>query len=177
MQKRFYMKDGGGGRHPSLIVILFVIVFVVVVILVGLYILGASTRNLDVRRQMTDVGSKGTVFIRPTVVQSVPASPSAVVSMVPSGLDRSLLRIRVLNGSGLPGAASGISSYLSGLGYTVVSVGNADSYAYRNVTVLVKSNKSSYAQFLKKDLQDKIASVSASLSDSISSDAEVIVGR
>ncbi len=172
MQKRFYMKDGGGGRHPSLIVILFIIVFVIVVILVGLYILGANSRQA-IRKQLPPVPSPTvTTIVSPT------ASPSGVPSVVPSvQIDRHALRIVVLNGSGLPGAASGISSYLAGLGYTVVSVGNADSYAYRNVTVLVKSNKSSYAQFLKKDLQEKVASVSASLSDAISGDAEVIVGR
>jgi hypothetical protein len=44
---------------------------------------------------------------------------------------------------------------------------------------MVKSSKSSYEALLKKDLQanPSFASVSASINNSISTDAEVIVGK
>ena len=174
MQKRFYMKEGNGGRHPSLIVVLFIILFFVVVVLVGLYILGANSRQ-SIKKELPPLPTLTLVLhATPTTM----ASLSAALRIEPSSvLNRSALRIVVLNGSGLVGAAGGISASLSHLGYHVVSVGNADSYAYRNVTVLVKKSKSSYAQLLKQDLQNSAVSVSASLSDDISGDAEVIVGK
>lgn len=110
-------------------------------------------------------------------------SPTAGLSTQERGtnLDRSKLRVSVFNGSGEKGAAGQVSSYLQSLGYQIASVGNAEAFTYRNLTVLVKKSKSEYAPLLKKDLQAAsnaaVASVSASVSDEIAGDAEVIVGR
>ena len=162
---------GSSKRPPHVVIILFIVLLFIIIGLVGLYLLGASNKR-EKRGVITP-----TPMPSATPVLTSSASPSASMSPTISSLDKSALHVSVLNGSGIRGAANGISTYLSHLGYSVVSVGNADSYEYRNITVLVKTDKSSYAQLLKKDLENNSGSVSSSLSDEISSDAEVIVGR
>lgn len=96
-----------------------------------------------------------------------------------TGLDRSELSVAVKNGSGEVGAASKISEALKGFGYHVVSVGNADTFSYENVTIEVKSEKSSYLGLLKRDLglSYTIGTTSADLLANASSDAVVTVGK
>lgn len=110
-----------------------------------------------------------------------PVSPNSGLSKVDraTNLDRSSLVLAVLNGSGEAGAAKGVSAYLESLGYKIARVGNADVFTYKNFTVIVKRNKSGFAGLLKKDLSANpaYASVSASISDDITGDAEVIVGK
>ncbi len=167
---------------------LFIILFFLILtsILVGLYLLGATKKNSKV---IKSVPAAPTVTPLPTssasavlrVSPSVKSSPTSEISPVEksTNLDRSKLSVSVLNGSGIAGAAKEVSAYLQGLGYKVAQVANADAFTYTNLSVLVKKSKSSYAGLLKKDLQanPNFASVSASVSDDITSDAEVIVGK
>ena len=173
-------------RNTSRFFLIFLVLFLLVVgVLAGLFFLGYSKRDANA------------VVPTPIITESAEALPtSSVSSMVdvsvnPSlstgrlssvdgetKLDRKALTVAVLNGSGEPGAASGVSAYLKDLGYQVSRVGNADGFTYRNLTVTVKRGKSAYVGLLRRDLQanSSFASVSASVNDSISADAEVIVG-
>ncbi len=96
-----------------------------------------------------------------------------------TGLDRAALSIAVQNGSGVKGAASGISDDLKSLGYNVVSTGNADTFDYQNVIIKVKSSKSKYLPLLKKDLSGshRLGESSSDLSANESADALVIIGK
>ena len=170
--------------------VLFLIVFVLVLaILAGLYFLGgASKKSID---KVMPVPTSAIVLPSPT-----PASPSASVSILPSGkitptskigptgvsssTQRSELKVAVHNGSGVVGAAQKTSSYLKELGYNVVSTGNADGYSYTGITIKVRKNKSAYLAMLKKDLPpiaSKGATIVGSIDDTIATDAEVIVGK
>lgn len=118
----------------------------------------------------------------PTESQASP-TPSIKPTLNPvdksTGLDRSELSVEVQNGSGVVGAASKASEALKLLGYHVVSIGNADNFDYENVTINVKSDKSSYLSLLKKDLENTytIGSTSATLSASSAADALVVIGK
>lgn len=96
-----------------------------------------------------------------------------------SGLDRSALDIEVQNGSGEAGVAGKASDTLKGFGYKVTATGNADNFDYQDVTIQVKSIKSSYLSLLKKDLgfSYTIGTASADLSSSSTADALVIIGK
>jgi hypothetical protein len=128
--------------------------------------------------------------VKPTM--PIEASPSA--AMMPSGkltptskasltpspkLDRSKLRVAILNGSGVAGAAKEISSNLNSLGYTIATIGNADDFTYENVTIKIKKSKSDYLPLLKKDISDNDPKViiTTKLDDKLETDAEVIVGK
>jgi hypothetical protein len=175
-------------RNSSRFFLLFIIFFLLVAgILAGLFFLGVSKKDAGMGFPTPAITE---VIVTPLPTSSTsamlnvslnPSSPAAGLSTVDreTKLDRSALKIVVLNGSGEPGAAGGVSSYLKDLGYHIASVGNADVFTYRNLTVIAKSSNSSYAALLKKDLQanPSFASVSASINNSISADARVIVGK
>lgn len=131
-----------------------------------------------------------TDFIFPTDTPTPtppPSTPSATPKLSPvvspidkaTGLSRSSLKVDVQNGSGQVGVASKMAEVLKSFGYTVGQIGNASSYDYLDVSILVKSTKSAYIPLLKKDLETTytVASTSATLSASSSADAVVIIGK
>jgi len=96
-----------------------------------------------------------------------------------TGLDRSMLSVKVENGSGVAGAASKGSDVLKSFGYKISTIGNADNENYENVTIQVKSTKSNFLALLKKDLgfSYTVGSASADLDSSSVADALVIIGK
>ncbi len=110
-------------------------------------------------------------------------TPTAVPSSNPvdsaTGLDRSTLAVTVQNGSGVAGAAATAGDYLTGLGYNVVSTGNAATEDFTNVTIQVKSTKTNFLALLKKDLSSKytVGITSADLASTSSADALVVIGK
>ncbi len=115
----------------------------------------------------------------PEVSTTPTPAPTANPVDKTTGLDRSDLSIQVQNGSGQVGVANKGSDYLKKIGYKVVSIGNAASYNYEGISVLVKSTSSKYLTLLKADLakQYTVSSSSADLSASSSADALVIIGK
>lgn len=174
-------------NSPRLLLVFVLIFILVIAIFGGLFMFGASQKKSNVVLPTPTIAPTATPL--PTSSTSAVLTPSLTRALSPkvglsvqdksTNLDRSKLRVIVLNGSGEKGVARQLSSYLESIGYQIVQVGNADAFTYRNVSVQVKSSKSAYASLLKKDLQTNpaFASVSASISDAISSDAEVIVGK
>jgi len=180
---------------------IFIVLFILIAVLGGLFIIGAL--NKKPKKSLPVVVNIPTVTPLPTSSVSAVLKPNLTGEIYPrqtrlspttglssqdklTNLDRSKLSVSVLNGSGEKGAAKQVSSYLESLGYKIVKVDNAEVFSYRNLTVQVKRSKSAYASLLKKDLQSasnaananpSFASVSASVSDEIASDAEVIVGK
>ena len=124
-----------------------------------------------------------TEAIKPTVKPTSTPTPTKAPILgskdSTTGLDRSDLNISVLNGSGETGAAGKISTFLKELGYTVSSVGNAETYDYTNVTILIKTSKKDYLPLLKKDIEGTytVGATSEDLTASSSADAHVIVGK
>lgn len=96
-----------------------------------------------------------------------------------TGLDRSTLSIAVQNGSGVSGAAATARDFLNGLGYNVISTGNAATTDFQNVTIQVKSVKTSFMALLKKDLSAKytVGVASSDLDATSSADALVVIGK
>jgi hypothetical protein len=115
---------------------------------------------------------------KPTLTKMPSPKPSHTSLDQATGLDRSKLSIEVLNGSGIVGAAGEMSDFLKKLGYTIVSVGNADTYDYKNVTIRLKSSQSKFLPLLKKDLGENytLGDTSTELATS-SADAVIIVGK
>lgn len=174
-------------KRPRPVIFFIVIFILLVVILGGLFLIGAFYKKPETTLPAPKVFPIATPL--PTSSVSAVLTPVLTGIISPTGglyiqdkstnLDRSKLQLSVLNGSGEKGAAREVSSYLESLGYKISKVGNADAFTYRNLTVQVKKIKSAYASLLKKDLQANpaFASVSASVSDEIASEAEVIVGK
>ena len=182
-------------KMRSIIAFLGAFVILVALSLTGLYFLGENSKKSSQK-----ISPQPTIVPSPTLALS--ATPSAAISptgkVTPTGgkskptsgptgeqeadtasLDRSELSVAVLNGSGEPGAAKGTSAYLNELGYTIKTIGNADEFSYKNITIRIKKSKAAYLDILKADLEKNSPStpIATSQTDSISADAEVIVGK
>jgi len=93
-------------------------------------------------------------------------------------LNRADLNIRVLNGSGAPGAAGAAAGLLEDLGYESVSAGNAKSYGYEQTEISIKPNMADFLPLLVQDLSAdyKIGTSAADLDEDSSYDAVIIIG-
>jgi len=78
---------------------------------------------------------------------------SPIPSPAPDVVDRQQIKIKILNGSGVPGLAGQAQAVLEGLGYEDIEVGNADSYDYELGEIRAKQEGFDYASLLKEDLK------------------------
>jgi hypothetical protein len=156
-------------KSPHFVAIFFVILFVVIVILVGLYFVGVNKKGIG----------KPTALPTPTAKPQPTQGPSITQTPTPTivELKRGDLTIAVLNGSGVSGAARGISSHLEDLGYTIRRVGNATKFDYVAITIFITDEKKEYLDLLKKDLAGRADSIETEIDNDLSVDAEVIVGK
>ena len=106
----------------------------------------------------------------------VPPSPEPTTASEP---DRAELKVQVLNGRGIPGAANEAKKVLEDLGYKDIATGNASSYDFNNTEVATTKDKADYLELLIKDLSDTYQATSSTqqLEDTNDFDAVVIVGE
>lgn len=106
-----------------------------------------------------------------TPTETPEASPTAE-------LKREDLKLQVLNGSGVVGAAGEAEELLEGLGYEDIETGNADSYDYEETEVSIKEDKEDYSKMLTDDLSEKytLAAETKALDEESEFDAVVIIG-
>jgi ABC-type glycerol-3-phosphate transport system permease component len=176
-------------RKPKILFIFAIVFLIILFILAGLFFMGTKSKKTEEKIIPQPTATTApTETSTATVSGSLSPSPSGktTISPMPSkagqkttDLDRSKLEIAVLNGSGTAGAARGIATYLSGLGYAIKATANADRFDYQQITVKVKKSKSNYLAQLKKDISSSPAAgtVTASIDDTITTDAEVIIGK
>lgn len=86
----------------------------------------------------------------------VQVTPTPQPSPAAADIKRADLKLQVLNGSGVAGAAAKAKTFLEGLGYVDVVTGNADG-DFAQTEVDIKSAKKSAERMLKKDLGEKYA--------------------
>jgi hypothetical protein len=176
------------------IFIFIVIIILIIAILAVFYFLGVNSKKNAAQVVPTPTREVTPTEEVPSSTPSASVSPSSLpsgkVTLTPSPSSRTPsgtaaksaiteLTLAILNGSGQPGAAKGISSYLSGLGYTIKTVGNADNFTYENITVKIKKSKGGYLSQLKRDISANSpnTTISTNIDDSITTDAEVIIGK
>lgn len=91
--------------------------------------------------------------------QSVPTenTPTDAVSQEPAvELKKEELKIRVENAAGISGVAGRTQTFLEGLTYTVLSVGNSEGALRENTLLQFKPSKKAYDAMIKQDFGDKI---------------------
>jgi len=147
-------------------------------ILIILIVIGAVAfaifRGIGPFAQLKLGGSKETVE-SPTPFEFSSPSPEAS----PAGqVERSEASVRVLNGSGVAGAAAALKDFLEGRGWTVDKIGNADSSDFTNTVIKFKA---SFADFQDTLFEDLSSDYSVEVSDdnleaTDSADIEVILG-
>lgn len=105
-------------------------------------------------------------------------TPAPTPTPTPQPVNRKDIKLQVLNGGGVPGAASKIKSFLEDKGYTVSDVSNAAAYTYTKTEVQVQPGKEAYQKLLMDDLKDtySLATNAAALSADVPYDVRVVVG-
>lgn len=98
--------------------------------------------------------AKGSAIIVPPAPTSTPQPPTPTPT---PELDKKTLKIKILNGGGIKGAAADIKSHLQEKGYTEVLVANADRFDVITSTVEVKDSARSTLPIFLEDLKDRIA--------------------
>lgn len=111
----------------------------------------------------------------PTVVEIEP-TPTASPS---STLKRDGLKLQVLNGSGVSGAAGKAKTLLEGLGYKDVDTGNASSSNFAKTEVSVKESAKEYLDLVIKDLSKEYEATAATkvLSNTSKYDIVITLGQ
>lgn len=70
-------------------------------------------------------------------------------------LDKTLLKIKILNGSGIPKDAGKTAEILEGKGYQNIETGDATRYDYKTTIIKIKKDKDDYYFLLTQDLKEK----------------------
>ena len=141
---------GGGGPQGWLVPALFVLVL----------LLGGSAAW-----RWWGPGARSAV--RKAARQNAPAAPQGPRPKAP-------VRIEVLNGSGEPGAAGKLASYLRAGGFNVVLVGSADRYDYLRTLVVARTEDDRPAREVTRYLGDVSRVTQRARSEA---DVTVVVGK
>ncbi|MDO8451638.1 MAG: LytR C-terminal domain-containing protein [bacterium] len=126
--------------------------------------------------------SRGTLVLPSMFASPSPTptpEPSPTPTPTPSSVNREDITLHVLNGGGVPGAATKMKNFLEEKGYSVEDTGNAKEYTYTETMIVVKPGKEAYITLLEEDLKLEyiLGKSEATLPEDASYDVEVIVGK
>lgn len=93
-------------------------------------------------------------------------------------LDKSKLKIKILNGAGVKGKAMEVKEILKNKGYKEILTGNASAFDYDKTELKIKDDKKSAVSKLRGDLSENVdLKVISSLEENSSADAVLIIGK
>lgn len=106
------------------------------------------------------------------------SEPSPTSTPTPIEVNKSTLRIELLNGSGIPGEASLVKSELEELGYENIETGNADDQNYEETVVTFSSDlPQEFIEDFIAELENIYVSVNSKVSSNLDNfDIEIIAG-
>lgn len=138
----------------------------------GFYLFGGKIGSNNSANVLSNSDSKLEV---PTPTPTLETTPTPVPTPVLVKFD---FKIRVENGSGIPGAAGKAQGVLQGLGYTVPDIGNADESDRSTTLIKIKTSKLSYKDLLITDLKSSYELVvEDGLNETTEYDALMVVGQ
>lgn len=147
--------------------IVWAVVTIVVAILTGTVLFAVSKKSVHFP----------SFLVKPTPTPT--PLPTPTPTPTPAPVDKKTLKVQVLNGGGVTGAASKMKKALEDKGYTVSGTGNTDEYTYETTEIHTKAASSGAIDMISTDLKDSytLGTSSADLADSSSYDVQVIVGK
>lgn len=111
-----------------------------------------------------------------TAAESSVAASSTAPAVSTTSLDKTLIKVSILNGNGIKGSAAGVKTALETAGYTISNLSNAKVFTYTNTKIYHKTGKSDYAKDIKKTLSDRTVEIEESNSIAGSYDLVIVVG-
>lgn len=124
-------------------------------LLIGALVGGLITYFSGISKLNPESTPTPVVTIQPTIQPTPTASPS-------STLKKDVLKIQILNGSGVSGAASKAKTLLEGLGYKEIDTGNANMSDLAQTEIAIKDTKKEYLDLIIKDLSKSYTAIEAS---------------
>jgi len=162
-QPRRQLKSKGNKK----VAIILIVIAVILVIGSGLFILGKS-RNKS---------SKETATPTPMDTFINEGTPEPIETATPEPVDRTVIKINILNGTGIPKEASYLRGVLKNLGYEDIKVGNASKQDNTVTNVTFESGLSdTVIDEVTEELKKKYESVKTSKSSSLDFDVVVTTG-
>lgn len=104
--------------------------------------------------------------------------PTAIIDKL-TGLNRSVIKVKIENGSKITGTGSGLAGILKDFGYQVIEMEDVDCDECENVQIKIKQKNKDYLNLLKKDLElafYTINGVSDDLKDEEEADVMLTIG-
>lgn len=190
MDKEFSNLSSFGSAKPSsspkkkafIYVILFAVIIGAAIFAGNYFLSGKATKAVPtptVTMTPTDTPiPTPTASLSATPTPSSKTTPTPTDKVSPTTSSSKTLQIEVLNGSGTPGLAGKVASFLRSNGYGITSTGNADTFDYTKTTIQIKKSKNQFSAQLRKDLSASytVDPTIQTLAESATPDAIVIVG-
>ena len=116
--------------------------------------------------------------IAPEPIASSTPEPSPTPTPAPA-LDRSQLKLQILNGSGVAGRAGQAATLLEDAGYAKADTANADNFDFDTTKLSVKSGQDALLDLLTKDLEGDytIGDTATDLPEDSDFDAVITIGK
>lgn len=145
---------------------LWAAVVIVVALATGLGLVMITKKSLP--NLPSFVGQTPTVTPQPT-----PTPTPAIL------VKRGELKVQVLNGGGVPGAASKMKKFLEDKGYVVEDIGNTEEYTFEKTEITLKFSAKGIEQTLREDLSSTytVAESTGTLPDDSDYDVQVTIGK
>lgn len=90
-------------------------------------------------------------------------------------IDRATLKVKVLNGGGVPGKAGEVKTILQDAGYTDIVTANADAFDFAKTEVQLSKKATDALPLIKKDLADYVKIVDAKTISDTDETADIII--
>jgi hypothetical protein len=125
-------------------------------------------------------------FAMPAVPFLTKTSPSPTPSPSPApptatptpAFDKSAIKVKLLNGSGVKGKASEIKALLKEKGYEEILTANAKNFDYEVTEIQLKKSKAELQRILKEDLKDNVPEPDfTALDEDEAADVVIIFGK
>lgn len=108
---------------------------------------------------------------------NTPAVTNPVTTTPTTTLDKSSLKIKLLNGNGITGSAEKIKSTLTQNGFTVSFIGNAKKFTYSTTYVYFKTGQDAGAESVKSALAGKNVTVTNDDTICTTYDIVIVIGK
>ncbi len=153
-------------KSPVSGVVLWALGIILLVVVIGAVIIAASRGSVTIP----------VLQAKPTPTPTMQPTPTVAPTPV---IDKTTLKIQVLNGSGTAGEAGKMKTLLEEKGYTVVGTGNAKTYDYDQTELQSTSAEEAVLGILSTDLAGTytVGSTAATLKDTLPYNILVIVGK
>ena len=107
---------------------------------------------------------------------NAPASTTTPAATA-SSIDKSSIKLKVLNGNGIKGDAASVTTQLKNAGFTVSSTTNAKSFSYATSIIYYKTGKDQEAALVKESITGRSITLEQNDSATGTMDIVVVVGK